>query len=51
MKKKISSEVLCDSIINGMQEKKGFDIIKMDLRKIQGAITDFFVICSGSSDT
>jgi ribosome-associated protein len=34
-----------------MQEKKGFDIIKMDLRKIQGAITDFFVICSGSSDT
>jgi ribosome-associated protein len=51
MKKKISSEALCDSIINGMQEKKGFDIIKMDLRKIPGSITDFFVICSGSSDT
>lgn len=34
-----------------MQEKKGFDIIKMDLRKTQGAITDFFVICSGTSDT
>lgn len=51
MKKKISSEALCDSVINGMQEKKGFDIVKMDLRKIPGSITDFFVICSGSSDT
>lgn len=49
--KQISSEKLCDSIINGMQEKKGFDIVKMDLRKIPNAITDFFIICSGSSDT
>ena len=39
MKKKISSEVLCDSIINGMQEKKGFDIIKMDLRKKDNNLT------------
>ncbi len=34
-----------------MQEKKGFDILKMDLRKIPNTITDFFIICSGSSDT
>ncbi len=49
--KNISSEALCDLVIQGMQEKKGFDIVKMDLRKIPGTITDFFVICSGSSDT
>jgi ribosome-associated protein len=51
MKKKISSEALCDVIINGIQEKKGTDIIKLDLRKVPGAITDFFIICSGGSDT
>jgi ribosome-associated protein len=49
--KQISSEQLCDLVINGMQEKKGFDIVRMDLRKIHNSITDFFVICSGSSDT
>ncbi|MCA0365350.1 MAG: ribosome silencing factor [Spirosomataceae bacterium] len=49
--KNISSEQLCDLVINGMQEKKGFDIVKLDLRKIPGTITDFFVICSGNSDT
>ena len=34
-----------------MLEKKGFDVVILDLRKIHKAITDFFVICSGSSDT
>jgi ribosome-associated protein len=51
MKKKVSSEALCDLIINGIQEKKGYDIVKLDLRKISGAITDYFIICSGGSDT
>ena len=49
--KQISSEDLCNHVINGMQEKKGFDIVKMDLRKIPNSITDFFIICSGNSDT
>lgn len=51
MKQKISVEALCDFIINGIQEKKGFDITKLDLRKVSGAITDFFIICTGNSDT
>ncbi len=49
--KQFSSEKLCELIIHGMQEKKGYDIVRMDLRKIPNAITDFFLICSGSSDT
>lgn len=51
MKKKLASEALCDVIINGIQEKKGAEIIKLDLRKVPGAITDFFIICSGTSDS
>ena len=49
--KQFSREKLCELIIHGMQEKKGYDIVRMDLRKIPNAITDFFLICSGSSDT
>jgi ribosome-associated protein len=50
-KKELSSEELCRVIVNGMFERKASDIVVMDLRKIHNAITDFFVICSGSSDT
>lgn len=45
-----SSEILCDAIVKGMQEKKAADILIMDLRKVKNAVADFFVLCSGSSD-
>lgn len=44
------SEELAAYIIEGIQEKKGMNIVKVDLRGIQNAISDFFVICHGSSD-
>jgi ribosome-associated protein len=49
--KELSSETLATLIADGMLEKKGFDVQILDLRKIHKAITDFFVICSGNSDT
>ena len=49
-KKDLNSEKLSKAIVLGMQEKKGFDIVVMDLRKVKNAVADFFVICSGSSD-
>jgi ribosome-associated protein len=45
------SAELCNMVVKGMQEKKGQDIVVMDLRKVKNAFTDYFVICSGSSDT
>jgi ribosome-associated protein len=45
-----NSEKLCDAIVKGMQEKKGIDILVMDLRKVKNAVADFFIICSGGSD-
>jgi ribosome-associated protein len=47
----VTSEQLCQIIVNGMQERKAQDIVIMDLRKVKSAITDFFVIASGTSDT
>jgi ribosome-associated protein len=46
----ISARQLADTIVDALQDKKGNDIVVMDLRKLRGAITDYFVICSGTSD-
>jgi len=48
-KKQDGTEILLGNIINGIFEKKGKDVLKIDLRKLESRITDFFVICHGSS--
>ena len=47
----LNSEQLSQVVVKGMQEKKALDIVLMDLRQVNNAIADFFVICSGTSDT
>jgi ribosome-associated protein len=37
------------TIIKAIQEKKGENIISLDLRKIHEAVADFFVICQANS--
>lgn len=37
------------TIIAAMQEKKGENIISLDLRKINEAVADFFIICEAGS--
>lgn len=39
------------SIIKAIQEKKGENIISLDLRKIPEAVADFFIICQATSAT
>jgi len=45
------SQQLCDTIVEGMQENKANDIVILDLREIESAVCDFFVISSGESST
>jgi len=45
-----SSKIL-KVITKAIQDKKGENIISMDLRKIPEAIADFFVICEATSTT
>ena len=47
---KQDSEMLCQAVVAGMQEKKATDIVVIDLRNLKNAIADFFVVCSGNSD-
>lgn len=49
--KQVDSESLSKVIVEGMLEKKATDVLVMDLRGINGAIADFFILCNGNSDT
>ena len=53
MKKKDSLKIksLVDVIIKGMQEKKADDVTIVDLRNIDNAVCDFFVISNANSNT
>ncbi len=45
------SEIIGQLVAKGMSEKKASEIKLLDLRKVKNAVVDFFVICTGNSDT
>ena len=45
------SEQLNHWIIEGIRDKKGKNIIQLDLRELEDAPADFFIICEGDSNT
>lgn len=47
----IPTEQLNQWIIEGIRDKKGKNIIQLDLRKLEDAPADFFIICEGDSNT
>jgi len=50
MKKRTDeTEVLLNNIVKGIFEKKGHNVLKIDLRKLENRITDYFVICHAPS--
>jgi ribosome-associated protein len=48
---KAGAEQLVEAIVHGMEEVKANDIVVMDLRKVSNALSDFFVVCHGNSNT
>lgn len=53
VKNKIAQEStsISELAIHGIQEKKGNDIVRLDLRNIQSSVTDYFVVCHAESST
>ncbi|MDC1244890.1 ribosome silencing factor [Crocinitomicaceae bacterium] len=53
IEKKTNSEStqLCEAIVEGMKENKANDIVVLDLRNLESAVCDYFVLCSGDSTT
>lgn len=50
-KRSDGTELLLESVIKGIHEKKGQNVLKLDLRKLENRITDYFIICHASSST
>jgi len=42
---------IADLIVDSIQDIKGKNILKMDLRDIDEAPSDFFIVCEGESST
>ncbi|MCX6329106.1 MAG: ribosome silencing factor [Bacteroidia bacterium] len=50
-KRSDGADVLLKSVAKGIYEKKGHDVLKIDLRNLENRIADYFVICHGTSVT
>ncbi len=44
-------EEINELIVDSIQDIKGKNIVKLDLRHLEDASTDFFIICEGDSNT
>lgn len=49
--KKIRVSQLIDEIINGIENVKGENIHQLDLRELDNTPCEFFIVCSGNSNT
>lgn len=45
------TKILLDTIIEGIERKKGLEIVKIDLQPINHSECDYFVVCHGNSNT
>ena len=45
------STYLSEIAIQGIQEKKGHDIVRLDLRELNSSVSDYFIVCNADSST
>ncbi len=50
-KEKTNVDELITTIIGGIEEVKGKEIIILDLREIENTVCDYFIVCEGTSNT
>ena len=45
------STYLSEIAVHGIQEKKGNDIVRLDLRELNSSVSDYFIVCNADSST
>lgn len=45
------STYLSEIAVHGIQEKKGNDIVRLDLRELNSSVSDYFIVCNADSAT
>lgn len=53
VKRKVVQEstYISELAIHGIQEKKGNEIVRLDLRNLHSSVADYFVVCHAESST
>lgn len=51
VKKAVAQKDLVSVIIKSMEDKKANNIVCLDLRNVESAVTDYFIICDAQSGT
>ncbi|SDD93792.1 ribosome silencing factor [Riemerella columbipharyngis] len=51
MSKISEKQLLIDKIVEAIQDTKGEDIQILNLSKIENSVADYFIVCSGNSNT
>lgn len=51
MSKNTEKEALIAKIVDAIQDTKGEDIKILDLTNIENSVADYFIVCSGNSNT
>ena len=51
MKENINPDILIAKILESIDDLKAENVMLMDLREIENKSTDYFIICSGTSNT
>ena len=46
-----TAKQLKDKIIEGIQDKRGRRVVSLDISNIENSISDYFIICHGTSNT
>ncbi|TWP23853.1 ribosome silencing factor [Apibacter muscae] len=47
----VDKEVLLNAIVQGIEDVKGYDITILNLTQLENRISDYFIVCTGSSNT
>ncbi len=50
-KKSVSADDLIAVVLKAIDDVKGLDIQLLDLREIENTVCDYFIVCSGTSNT
>ena len=50
-KNQVNADALITTIISGIEDVKGKEIIILDLREIENTVCDYFIVCEGTSNT
>lgn len=50
-KKKTNSDILKNTVIDAILDKKGKEVLELDMREVDSSIADYFMVCHGDNTT